>query len=110
MLNLSIPNFSSLVDMNSDCIADIYLNVKDETGAILGLNLIAARIRQGDTESLKYCLVGTDNISQSEFTSPVFADFNNDAAIDKGFYKHTTNSIYLFYNERGANSASDSNL
>ena len=104
------PNFSTLVDVNNDCVADLYLNVVNSAAETKGLMLISTRLQINNHESMKYCLVEVDNLSASKFTSPVFADFNNDAAIDKGFYNTETNSIYLYYNEKSANSPNARNL
>lgn len=53
-LTLSSPNFSSVVDLNSDCVSDIYLTVKDSANVEYGLLLIAVKVSLGITESLKY--------------------------------------------------------
>lgn len=75
-----------------------------------GLMFISTIISANGEEYMRYCLVEVDDMSANKFTSPVFADFNNDAAIDKAFYNTANNAIHLFYNQRGANSASSDDL
>ena len=55
-------------------------------------------------------MISSENLAVNKLTSPVFADFDNNAAIDKAYYDTVNNAIQIFYNIRGANSASDSSL
>ena len=110
-LHLAVPNFSSIVDINSDWIADLYLTATDPANSfIYGLTMIATRVKTDTTESLKFWMISSENLIVSKLTSPVFADFDNDAAIDKAYFDQANNAIQTFYNIRGANSASDSSL
>jgi hypothetical protein len=111
-LKLSAPNFSSLVDVNSDCISDLYMTVDTGISDQVGLTLISTEIKTNEEGSgyRRFCFVESDNLASLNYTSPVFADFNDDAAIDKAFYNTYTNAIHMFYNTRGANGASSSHL
>lgn len=109
-LRLSKPNFSTLADMNADCVSDLYMTVDTGAGDLTGLSMIATRIETATQGYMRYCSIESDNLAALEYTSPVFADFNNDAAIDKIFYKTDTNAIHIFYNSIGANGPSSSNL
>ena len=107
-LILANPSFTSLVDVNSDCISDLYLHVFDDSGKNMGLMFLATRVKTNGEESLRYCLIDTDDLTGA--TSPTFADFDNDAAIDKALYNTQSNTIEVYYNQYKANSASSSNL
>lgn len=110
-LHLTVPNYSSILDMNSDCIADVYLTATDPANSfIYGMTMIAVKYSTDTTQSLKYCMISSENLAINKLISPVFADFDNNAAIDKAYYDTVNNAIQIFYNIRGANSASDSSL
>ena len=109
-LRLSIPSFSTLVDVNADCVSDLYITAGTSTSDVKGLMFISTRIQTDSEEYLAYCLVDVDDLSGKKYTSPVFADFDNDAAIDKAFYETESNSIHVYYNTRGSNSASADSL
>lgn len=109
-LRLSRPSFSTLVDMNSDCVSDLYMTVDTGVGDLTGLSLIATRIETETQGFMRYCHVESDDLAGQTYTSPVFADFNNDAAMDKILYKTSTNAIHIFYNSLGANGSGSSNL
>lgn len=109
-LKLSIPNFSTIVDVNADCVSDLYLMADTGSSDENGFMFISTIIKSGGEEYMRYCLVETDDMSGNKYTSPVFADFNNDASIDKLFYKKDNNAIHIYYNERGSNSASATSL
>lgn len=51
-----------------------------------------------------------EDLSLLGFTAPVFADFDNDAAIDKAYYDTKNNGIALYFNVRGTRSPSDNDL
>ena len=59
---------------------------------------------------MKYCLVETEDLSATGYTSPVFADFDSDAAIDKAFYNTNSNSIVIYYNDISPNTPGSSGL
>eukprot|EP00344_Euplotes_crassus_P011234 CAMPEP_0196995026 /NCGR_PEP_ID=MMETSP1380-20130617/1219_1 /TAXON_ID=5936 /ORGANISM="Euplotes crassus, Strain CT5" /LENGTH=642 /DNA_ID=CAMNT_0042410577 /DNA_START=126 /DNA_END=2055 /DNA_ORIENTATION=+ len=109
-LILESPNFSSNIDVNNDCVSDLYLNVVNTAGESKGLMLISTRIKNNAQEFRRYCLVEADNLSSSKLSSPVFADFDKDASVDKAFFNTETNSIYVYYNEMQANGPSSSSL
>jgi len=109
-LKLSSPHFSTLTDVNADWIADLYMTLKEGDSDTFGFMMIATRVRSGNKQSIKYWLVDEENLSNSSFTSPLFADFDNDGTVDKAFYNTSSNSIQIFYNERGSRGAGDSSL
>lgn len=54
-LHLSYPNYSSILDLNSDCIADVFMTATDpENSFTYGLTMIATKYVTDTTESLKY--------------------------------------------------------
>lgn len=55
-------------------------------------------------------MVEQEDLKALNLDSPVFADFDNDAAIDKAFWDNTEQGIKVFYNSRGSNSASSGSL
>jgi len=109
-LKLSVPNFSTLTDMNSDCVSDLYLVAGTSTSDINGYTFISTKVTKGGDQTLRYCLVEIEDLYANNYTSPVFADFNNDGTIDKVLYNTGSNAIHTFYNERPANSAGSSTL
>ena len=97
-LRLSVPHFSTLTDVNADCIADLYLTVTTTGLDLKGLTLTYSKFKEGPFEYMKYCLTQVEELSAAGYTSPIFADFDNDATIDRAFYNTNLNSISIFYN------------
>jgi hypothetical protein len=109
-LRLAVPNFSTLIDLNSDCVSDMYMVAGTSDTDIKGLSFIATKINTNSEQFMRYCLVAIDDLSGLNYTSPTFGDFDKDGTIDKLFYNYQQNSIHTYYNIMGSNSASSSSL
>lgn len=94
---LSIPHSSSFLDLDGDCMPDLFLT--KENGVTPGL-YYELYIQKIVDEKQMYCLVEKDQIASSKhkhFPMISFGDIDRNAMIDMIYYRD--GQIFTFYNK-----------
>jgi hypothetical protein len=108
---LSIPHSAAFLDLDGDCMPDLFLTkeVFDEAGNPTGyIYEIFNQVQTSENRQI-YCLVQWDSI---EAPMPMFefADMDRDGMTDMVYYNEANSAIYTLYNRKTANKASDDSL
>ena len=105
--SLSIPHSAAFLDLDGDCMPDLFLT-KERVDGTLFYEIYIQRMTSNNKQL--YCLVQRDEMGSQDDMLVEFADMDRDGMTDMITYDSSKQSILTFYNRHTANSASEVNL
>ena len=100
---LSIPNSAAFIDLDGDCMPDLFLTKEVDSGKLV-YEVYIQRMVNGQQ---KYCFVQTDTLPEN--TMIEFADVDRDGMVDMLFVTGGT-TLHTLYNLYTALPATETNL
>ena len=111
---LSIPHSATFMDLDGDCMPDMYLTKTFTDTDSTVKTQYEIYIQKKFNNKQMYCYVQSDNFgslkTSVEQTIPLvsFADMDRDGMVDIVFFKDS--AVHTIYNKYSANGASETNL
>ncbi|CDW88409.1 UNKNOWN [Stylonychia lemnae] len=111
--SLSIPHSGSFLDIDGDCMPDLFLTKTYTNPEGVSSTQYEIYIQKKFNNRQRYCMVQTDDFkylggAESQIPLINFADMDRDGMTDMVFFRDS--AVHTFYNQYIANSASETNL